>query len=133
MRLPIFLSICNTSKRFLISIYGFTHFFFFADKNNSSTYDAAVINVVNRSLILDDSLDTRPIDSTELYNDNDNSMLTVDYSSVRIMPAIERIRQHTIPSYQVTHVYPNSVSLKQTRFPAAPSGMRLFQEWCKIR
>ena len=88
---------------------------------------------MNRSLILDDSLDTRPIVSTELYNDNDNSMLTVDYSSVRIMPAIERIRQHTIPSYQVTHVYPNSVSLKQTRFPAAPSGMRLFQEWCKIR
>lgn len=83
--------------------------------------------MVNRSLILDDSLDSKPIDSTELYNDNDNSMLTVEFSSVRILPSTERIRQHTIPSYHVTHVYPNSVSFKQTKFPSAPSGMRLFQ------
>ena len=106
---------------------------FFADNNNTSTHDAAVINVANRSLISDDSPDTGPIVSTELYNDNDNSMLTVDYSSVRMLPATERIRHYTIPSYQVTHVYPNRVSFKQTRFPAAPLGMRLFQEWCKIR
>ena len=78
---------------------------------------------MNRSLILDNSLDVRPIVSTELYNDNENSMLTVDYSSVRILPATERIRQYTIPSYQVTHVYPNSVSIKQTRFPATRLGM----------
>ena len=97
--------------------------FFIADKNNSSTYDAAVINVANRSLILDESPDTRPIVSTELYRDSENSMLTVDYSSVRSLPATKRIRQPTIPSYQVTPEYSNSISIKQTRFPAARLGM----------
>ena len=96
---------------------------FLADKNNSSTYDAAVINVVNRSLISDYSLDTRPIVSTELYNDIENSMLTVDYSSVRILPAIKRIRQPTIPSYQVKPAYSNSISIKQSTFPASRLGM----------
>ena len=96
---------------------------FFADKNSSSTYDEAVINVVNRSLILDDSLDTRPIVSTEIYNDNENSMLTVDHSSVRILPATKKIRQPRIPSYQVTTKYSNSISSKQTRFPAVRIGM----------
>ena len=79
--------------------------------------------MVNRSLISDDSLDTRPIVSTELYNDNENNMLTVAYSSVRILPATKKIRQPTIPSYQVTPAYSNSISIKQTRLPAARLGM----------